>query len=181
VEDARLVYQAIRLANPGGLGEVREQDVSQEPTVTLQEAMALAADRDLIARQYVNGFAEVSQEGVPALQEGLERTGTLEGAIVHAQVHLLSEYPDSLIARKCGDQIAQEACERALAVREGRSSLAELDRWLREDGQRRNPGTTADLIAASLFVALEERIIPLPLTIPWQAEVGSPRLQFMRS
>ena len=53
VDDARWVYRAIRLAQPGGLGDVPEQDVKGEPTVSLREAMAMAADRDLIARQYV--------------------------------------------------------------------------------------------------------------------------------
>src|SRR5438067_1134724 len=36
VEDARLVYEAIRLARPGGLGRVAEQDVAEEPTQTLR-------------------------------------------------------------------------------------------------------------------------------------------------
>ena len=58
--------KAIRIANPGGLGNVPEQDVRNEPTVTLLEAMKLAADRDLIARQYANGFADVFDFGVPA-------------------------------------------------------------------------------------------------------------------
>jgi len=48
------ILEAIRLANPGGLGRVSQQDVHDEPTQGLREVMALAADRDLIARQYVN-------------------------------------------------------------------------------------------------------------------------------
>src|SRR5947208_14601553 len=52
VEDSRNVYAAIRLAKPGGLGTVEEQDVSQEPTLPLRDVMALAMDRDLIAAQY---------------------------------------------------------------------------------------------------------------------------------
>ena len=39
--------------------------------------------------------------------------------------------------------------------------LADFDFWLRSDGHRRNPGTTADLIAAALFVLLRERQIKL--------------------
>src|SRR5205823_887006 len=54
VEDSRLVYEAIRLANPSGLGRSDAQDISGEPTLPLREVMALAADRDLIALQYVN-------------------------------------------------------------------------------------------------------------------------------
>ena len=60
--------------------------------------MALAAERDLIARQYANGFHEVLHDGVPALHRGLEQTQCLEDAIIYAHLHLLAAYPDSLIA-----------------------------------------------------------------------------------
>jgi triphosphoribosyl-dephospho-CoA synthase len=172
VDDARLAYAAIRLANPGGLGQADEQDVHEEPTLTLRQAMALAADRDLIARQYANGFAEVFGDGLGALSAGLGRVGSLEGAILHTQLHLMAQYPDTLIARKCGSDVAQESTARARAVLEGRNSLAELDAWLRADGRRRNPGTTADLIAACLFAALEQGIIRLPLEMPWSLAPG---------
>src|SRR5262245_59868106 len=59
IDDSRAVFEAIRLVNPGGLGEAAEQDVRGEPTVPLRQAMALAADRDLVARQYANDFREV--------------------------------------------------------------------------------------------------------------------------
>ncbi|OWK22808.1 hypothetical protein AJ87_45845 [Rhizobium yanglingense] len=58
--DARDVFAAIRLTNPGGLGSAEEHDVRDEPTVSLVNAMAMAADRDMIARQYANGFDESS-------------------------------------------------------------------------------------------------------------------------
>src|SRR5262249_3314333 len=80
VVEAELFYDAIRLANPAGLGRVAEQDLSAEPTLPVRQIMALAADRDLVARQYANGFQEVFQEGVPALDRGLTETGSLEGA-----------------------------------------------------------------------------------------------------
>ena len=66
LEDSRLTYRAIRLANPGGLGRSPDQDVADEPTMPLRQVMALAADRDLVARQYADGFATVFDEGVPA-------------------------------------------------------------------------------------------------------------------
>src|SRR5207302_1578357 len=69
--DAGVVFEAIRLARPGGLGRAAEQDVHAKPTLPLRQIMALAADRDLIARQYANGFREVFEEGVPALERGL--------------------------------------------------------------------------------------------------------------
>jgi triphosphoribosyl-dephospho-CoA synthase len=168
VEDARLAYEAIRLADPGGLGRVNDQDVSGIPTRPLREVMALAAERDLVARQYANGFREVFDIGVSSLQKALRSANDLDSAIIHAFWWLLAECPDSLIARKGGLGEAEEVSRRARAVLAG-GDLLEFDRWLRSDGHRRNPGTTADLTAASLFVALREGIIELPLQIPWVA------------
>lgn len=175
VADAQAVYEAIRLAQPGGLGTVSNQDVSQTPTQTLREVMTLAADRDLIARQYANGFREVIQ-GVLHLIQGLE-LGGLEEAIVYTHLRLLAQYPDSLIQRKAGLAQAEEASRRAQQVLDAgwpEADRAQLlcgafDVWLRQDGQRRNPGTAADLVTAALFVALRNEAIPLPSTIPWSA------------
>jgi len=175
VEDARLVYEAIRLASPGGLGRAAEQDVHTQPTQTLRQVMALAADRDLVARQYANGFAEVFEDGVPALSAGLAETGSLEGAILFAFLQLMAHYPDTLIARKRGRDEAEEASRRARAVleakwphdRTGWTTLADFDCWLRAEGRSRNPGATADLLTACLFVLLRENTITLPPRYPW--------------
>src|SRR6266851_4595820 len=177
--DSHAVYQAIRLAQPGGLGRVSQQDVSQEPTLPLREAMALAADRDMIARQYVTGFREVFNDGVPILLGSLKRQPlpSLEEAIIHCHLHLMANYPDSLIARKCSQRESEEAGRRASQVlarfwesKKARwEELAKLDAWLRADGNGRNPGTTADLVTASLFIALRQRSISLPLSIPFSA------------
>ena len=171
VADSVAVYQAIRLAVPGGLGKVPEQDVRDEPTLPLRSIMALAADRgDLVARQYCNGFVQVFEEGVPFLQTGLKLTGDLEKAIIYCHLSVLSVHPDSLIVRKLGWTEAAEASRRAQRVLEagwpaaGQELLQELDDWLRACGHQRNPGTTADLVTACLFVALRQRIITLPVT-----------------
>ena len=164
VADARAAYEAIRLANPSGLGRVAEQDVFEEPTQTLRQVMALAADRDLIALQYVNGFAQVFEEGVPALRLALDRGATLEGAIIACQLHLLARHPDSLIARKRGlDEAAEVSRQAAQVIAAGWDAgqgawevLSRFDAWLHEEGHSRNPGTTADLVAGCLFVALRE-------------------------
>ncbi len=174
VEDARWVYRAIRLAAPGGLGRVPEQDVSTEPTLPLPQVMALAAGRDRIARQYGNGFRDVF-DGASTIAAGLETVGSLEDAIILCHLRLMASHPDSLIVRKRGPAEGEESRVRAENVlasgwphrREGREALAELDDWLREDGNARNPGTSADLVAASLFAALRLRKIKLPLAYPW--------------
>jgi triphosphoribosyl-dephospho-CoA synthase len=173
VEDARLTYEAIRLAAPGGLGQVAQQDVREEPTQTLRQVMALAAERDLIARQYANGFAEVFNAGTPALLTGLQRTGSIEGAILFAHLRLMANHPDTLIARKCGWAEAEEAARRAKAVLDADwAELNRFDAWLREDGHRRNPGATADLLTACLFVLLREVTITLPPQFPWTEELN---------
>lgn len=160
-QDGELVYRAIRLANPGGVrGATVEpnQDVTAANVerVDLLAAMASARDRDRIALQYACDFADFFDQIVPVLAAELEAEGDISRAIVRAQLRLLAAAPDSLIARKSGPEIAAEACRRACDCLStvGDSYLpavAELDRWLRADGNRRNPGTTADLIAAALY------------------------------
>lgn len=170
VEDARLTYEAIRLVAPGGLGNAPEQDVREEPTQTLRQVMALAAGRDLIARQYANSFAEVFNSGVPAMLTGLFHTGSIEGAIIFTHLRLMAHHRDTLIARKCGLVVAEEAARRARAVLDaGWMGFGQLDAWLREEGHVRNPGATADLLTACLFVTLREHLITLPPQLPWAA------------
>lgn len=176
VDDTKLVYRAIRLASPGGLGDAPEQDVRDEPTVTLLEAMRLAADRDMVARQYANGFADVFDFGVPAFLAGFEKYGCVEAAVIDAQLRWLAEYPDSLIARKTGPAVAADVQARArevlrrggLDTPDGRRAGVELDRHLRSDGNKLNPGTTADLITACLFVALRENKVAPSAPFRWQ-------------
>ncbi len=177
VEDTRNVYEAIRLAMPGGLGEAPEEDVRQEPTRTLREVMALAAARDRIAAQYVDDFTAVRELVAPAIAMSLDRWGGLELAIVAAYLAELADEYDSLIVRKRGPEEAEAVRRRALAVFEagwpdspiGWEEFHTFDTWLREPGAGRNPGTTADLIAASLFLLLREGTISLPSPYPWSA------------
>ena len=165
VDDARSVYTAIRLAQAGGLGKTEAEDIATDPTGTLREVMRLAADRDAIASEYESGFQIILQTAVPALKEFWIQTLDWEAAIIRLQLQLMANYPDTLIARKCGRSEAEQAAERARIVLQSadfKTSLAELDNWLRATGNRRNPGTTADLIAAALFVALRDGFIPTP-------------------
>ncbi len=169
--DAECVFEAIRLAEPGGLGKVDAMDVADAPPPDLLAAMRAAAERDLVARQYVENFRQVFEWVVPALLAACESGLPLPRAIVHTQLQVLSRAPDSLIARKVGLETAREASDRAADVlAQGdpcgeayEQALADLDFWLRSDGQRRNPGTTADLITAGLFAVLREGKLRVPL------------------
>jgi len=170
VDDARAVYRAIRTAEPAGLGTVPEQDVAGVPTVTLTEAMRLAADCDGVARQYATDFADVFDLGLPSLRTSLEAGRPLETAIVSTHLILMASCPDSLIARKRGPAEASESARRAAETLSlgwpdttaGVKSARRLDAWLREAGHERNPGTTADLIAACLYLGLRGGLIRIP-------------------
>jgi len=210
IDDAAQVYEAIRVAQPGGLGQADSQDVYDQPTVTLLEAMRLAADRDLIARQYVTGYREVLSFLLPTLIEELDKslpdqtwrtlawwrttlrdceffvaaasrrrgvvrspnhhrrrdaaaTRSLASQSIQATfLHGLATLGDTLISRKCGAVVMHEAQARAAAVLTagwphrdiGQAAYEAFDAWLRADGHRRNPGTMADLMAATLYLLL---------------------------
>lgn len=163
-EDARDVYAAIRLASPSGLGKVDQYDVAGPPPADLLAAMRAGAARDMVAQQYAENFRQVLGVIAAWLREAVAGHWPLAQSIIYVQMRLMAEHPDSLIARKCGPAVAQEASARAAQVlaagRPGNEdycrALGDFDFWLRSDGHRRNPGTTADLIAAALFAGLRD-------------------------
>jgi triphosphoribosyl-dephospho-CoA synthase len=167
VGDARAAYAAIRLADAGGLDEPVEHDVRSEPAVGLREAMASAAARDSIASEYVTDYALTFDTGVPALDAALGAGVAARDAIVEVHLRLLDAAPDTLIARKRGAAAANRVSAGAREVlaaggvrtEAGRRALASFDASLREPGNALNPGTTADLVTATLFVALLEGML----------------------
>lgn len=167
VDDSREIYRAIRLARPGGIGRAVEQDLAEEPTLPPRAIMALARERDLIARQYADGYPDVFDVVLPALRQSLDNGRSIEEAVIFAHLAQLARTPDTLIARKRGNEAAAIVSTKAAQVLaqsdRWEESLAELDAWLRSDGHAFNPGATADLIAAALFVALRDETIQLPV------------------
>jgi len=170
IDDTRWVYRAIRLANPGGLGNVPEQDVKDEPSVTLRAAMALAADRDLVARQYADGYRAVFDDALLPLERALGDGQPLETAIISSYLNVLAGHPDSLIVRKHGLAAARSVSYRAARLLDARwpdcaeaeAGCHEFDTWLRHPSRRFNPGTSADLVTAALFALLRDGTIDLP-------------------
>jgi triphosphoribosyl-dephospho-CoA synthase len=162
VGDAKDVYAAIRRASPGGLGQVDDQDVSGEPTVTLVDAMRLAADRDSIAREYATAYETTFEAGAPALERARADALEWDDAIVETFLTLLAAHEDTHIVRKAGASLARDVTDVAYDVlarggvrtERGRRALQEFDRQLRDEHRRINPGTTADLTAAAVFVVL---------------------------
>jgi triphosphoribosyl-dephospho-CoA synthase len=162
VDDAREVYAAIRLANPGGLGRASDQDVAREPTQTLRDVMRLAADRDGIAREYDTGFATTFDIGLPVLRQARADGLGWDDAIVETFLTLLAAAPDTHIARRAGRDRAASVSRLAMTVlvdggvrsEAGRLSVARFDRSLRDERHAANPGTTADLTTAAIFTCI---------------------------
>lgn len=155
IDDARNVFAGITIANPGGLGRVSDQDVAVEPTVTLTQAMALAADRDTIARQYVTGFADLFDHGLPLFQ-GAETAIGETRAVLLLYFDYASRLLDSHVLRKFGPDVAEEvrtefAELRGLARNDDQEGLRAFDLRLKARGV--NPGTSADLTVATHFLA----------------------------
>jgi triphosphoribosyl-dephospho-CoA synthase len=153
VDDASMAFAAITQANPGGLGEAPAHDVRAPAQVSLREAMSAAAQRDSIAAEYTTGYAIAFDAGLPLLQEALGAGLPTLAAIGSLYLGLLARFPDTLIARKAGADAARAVTAAAGEVRDGIRTLADLDAWLRSEGNRLNPGTTADLVAATLLGA----------------------------
>lgn len=161
LDDARAAYRAIATAHPGGLGTAPEQDVAAEPGVTLRAAMRLAAERDLIARQYANGFADVFDLGLAAFTAPAHRAQmTLAQRVQRMYLAWLATHPDSHIVRKQGAAAARAVSAEAARWRDrlahdpDAAEGADFAAWDESLKARRlNPGTSADLTVCTLFVA----------------------------
>lgn len=158
-DDAVKVYEAISIAKPAGLGEVQQHDVHQTPQITLLEAMRAAADRDLIAQQYANGYQDIFNLGVTTYQYYLAKWERPAWAVTATYLAFLTELEDSHIVRKYGNQVAkaiqQEAKKhfQSFTSQENpklyQATLLAWDADLKKRGI--NPGTSADLTVATLF------------------------------
>jgi triphosphoribosyl-dephospho-CoA synthase len=156
LDDARAAYRAIAFARPGGLGRVAAQDVHAPPGLALREAMALAADRDSIARQYAEGYADLFETGLPAWRAA---NSDETAAVQRVYLAFLARWPDSHIGRKFNADVAQRVLHDARPWLERAESGAALDAnpefaaWdesLKAAGI--NPGTSADLTVATLML-----------------------------
>jgi triphosphoribosyl-dephospho-CoA synthase len=162
VGDARETYAAIRRAGPSGLGRADSQDVSGDLDVTLLEAMRLAADRDGIAREYATWFDRTFTTGFPALARASDDRLSWDEAVLETFLTLLAAAADTHVARRAGTARADEISRHARSVlaaggirtAAGRREIADMDAALADERHLANPGTTADLTAAAIFVFL---------------------------
>lgn len=162
--DAADVFRAITIANPGGLGRAAEADVAGPATMSLRQAMVLAADRDRIAKAYVDVFEDVFAFALPTLTQARATLPTSELAVTALHMRLLAAFPDSHITRKYGvivaENVRSEAAEFVHLI-QPRLATGAVDEFLRFDRSLKerqlNPGTTADFVVATLFAEQLDR------------------------
>jgi len=168
-EDAVNLYEAIDIAKPSGLNGAPDLDVRAadskkrliEEDVSLLEVFKIAAGYDDVCYEWVNNYPLTFEMAYPYLMEQL-KTKSLNKAIIHTFLKVLSERPDTFISRKIGvdgalevSALAQQALLLGGAVTpEGKESIIAFDKRLRDSGNDYNPGTTADLTAAALALSI---------------------------
>lgn len=164
IEDADWVFKAITLASPGGLGRSDRQDVHQQASVTLLEAMKIAADKDRIALQYLTDYKDIFNFSILRYNGSLNRWGDRNWAAASVYVDMLSQFPDSHIERKYGDQYSEMVATKMAQLSEELSKtdnpeqleplFFSLDQEFKLYGL--NPGTTADMTVATVLTAYLE-------------------------
>ncbi len=181
-DDANALIKGIKLMKPSGLGRppkgLPDASKGQKTSLSLYEVLEASSKWDGVAEELITGLKMSLSVGLPTLIETYEKTRDVNIAIVHCFFKLLSEKPDTFIARSVGLTIspyapidkavrlglaeakrisgrAREALEAGgLTTTIGRKLVEELDKELEYKGPTHNPGTTADLTAASIFLAL---------------------------
>ncbi|MDH5376582.1 MAG: triphosphoribosyl-dephospho-CoA synthase [Candidatus Bathyarchaeota archaeon] len=169
-EDAVKVFEAIKIANPSGLGKAPELDIDDPESVnrivkkniSLYQVFRIASSYDNVCYEWVNDYPITFDVAYPCLMEQIRITKDLNVAIIHTFLKALAEYPDTFIARKTGIEKAREVSSEAKEVLElggletsrGKQRLREFDLKLRKSGNLLNPGTTADIIAAALALTI---------------------------
>ncbi|MAS81409.1 MAG: triphosphoribosyl-dephospho-CoA synthase [Legionellales bacterium] len=158
--DAEQIFEAIVIASPGGLNRVNEHDVNKAPDCTLYEAMDSARNRDSIALQYVNNFNEIFNIGLVEIKNFDKRWNSVKWATVSCYLNFMSLLLDSHLARKFGKEVAEDIRIKSKVIAKNFNSssvpessieiLQSYDLELKEKNY--NPGTNADLTAASLLV-----------------------------
>jgi triphosphoribosyl-dephospho-CoA synthase len=169
-EDAVNVYEAIKNANPGGLGTVPVLDIKDsdsvnkihEEKISLYQIFKIASKYDTLCSEWVNNYPITFDVAYPSFIEQIKKTNDLNMAIIHIFLKVLAEYPDTLIIRKTSIKKAREVSSMAkealklggLVTSRGEKNIRELDHKLRKSDNLWNPGTTADITTAALALSI---------------------------
>lgn len=164
-KDSVDVYEAIEIAKPSGLNSSPDLSVKDpnskrrliNENITLQQVFKIAASYDDICSEWINNFPITFDLAYPYLQNELKHKD-LNTAIVNSFLKVLASHPDTFISRKVGlekSRVVSAGAQKILALggvetEKGKQALIDFDKKLRKAGNDYNPGTTADIIAATL-------------------------------
>lgn len=168
VEDALNVYDAIKIAMPNIGSPKNGPDANKEDSkkeiiennLTLYDIFKISSSWDSISKEWTSGF-NISFKGYEYLKEFYDEKKDINLAITKTYLTILSNHPDTLIGRKAGLNKAVEISNRAKEIVENgfkEEGIKNFDEYLSKDGNKLNPGTTADLTASSLMIFLLDRI-----------------------
>ncbi len=121
----------------------------EERELTLYDVLAASVERDGVAREWVSRFSR-SFEAAERIESG---EGPIPDRAARAFLELLASEPDTFVTKIHDEATAREVTEAARAVLRGDADPETFADQLVE--AEVNPGTTADLIAAGLFIALD--------------------------
>jgi triphosphoribosyl-dephospho-CoA synthase len=166
-QDASNLYDAINIADAGGMGEQDDLDVGNDDSknqlfdrnINMFDVLDLSSQWDMLAYELTRNMPITFEIGYPTFKGAREPYG-INKATVQTFLTILSIYSDTLIARKYGIDVAQKVTEDAnllisdggILSDDGMERVTAFDNELVE--KNLNPGTTADLTASSVMVAL---------------------------
>ena len=160
VKDTQDLCMAINISAPGGLGTREIYDTASKPTVNILEIMNHSASYDRISYQYSHDYSDIFDFIIPRLVFLNKKHNSLDISLSLMFMEILAKIPDSHISRKFDDKIAKKTSNNAsdlLKILDREYSpdyladrLTNLDYEYKKKGI--NPGTTADLLVASLMI-----------------------------
>lgn len=176
-DDSANIIRAVQVAGAGGLREGAKFDVNDNHTletiriknVSPRQLFKPSSTFDSISKEWISDFELTFSTCYPHLERNLLEHPNLNYCLVRTFLEILAEIPDSLIWRKSTESDAREVSKQAselldlLQIPDGPpgadnrafyEQVLEFDNRLQEFRGVRNPGTTADLLGASIFLAL---------------------------
>ena len=160
VKDTHDLCAAINISSPGGLGDSDMYDTVSYPNISIKQIMDYSKEYDRISYQYSHNFTDIFDFIIPKLEFLNQRYESLDISLSLLFIEILAKIPDSHISRKFGDKIAKKTSNNAYDLlkilnREYdpdylAKALNNLDYEYKKKGI--NPGTTADLLVASLMI-----------------------------
>jgi len=168
--DAVNLYEAIKIANPGGLGGAPDLDINDPSSearilrenVSLFQVFKIAEKYDTICSEWINNYSVTFDMAYPSPAKKLENRNDLNQAIIHTFLEVLASVPDTFIARKVGIERSRKVSANAqkvldlggLKTASGTRILHRFDGQLRRSNNLLNPGTTADIVSAALSLCV---------------------------